>query len=226
MCHWQKTTISQLLASHLPQLFVVSPLVTLPPPVHLRLRLSLHRCLSLHPSGVSSLAGYCFASHHANAYSPLAPPTLVPITSCCAPLVPLVHSGWLSGSLSSWQRLASASTSATEELSPSRGVDLDCEAKSLVQRHASDDEKNLIVIWLQTELIGKVVAMVIACIECKSEWLWIGEELFVVSNEFQNGLRSCRHCKEMWAKMAHPVVRVVGGPNWFWLAKRWKDLEQ
>jgi hypothetical protein len=29
----------------------------------------------------------------------------------------------------------------------------------------------------------------------------------------QNGLRTSRHCKDLQAKMEHPFVRVLGGPN-------------
>jgi hypothetical protein len=36
-----------------------------------------------------------------------------------------------------------------------------------VQQQADNDEKNLVMVLLQMELIGKVAAMVIACIECK-----------------------------------------------------------
>jgi hypothetical protein len=46
-----------------------------------------------------------------------------------------------------------------------------------VQHQVGDDEKSLVIIWLQTELIGKVTAMVIACIERKPVQLGIGEEL-------------------------------------------------
>ncbi len=35
----------------------------------------------------------------------------------------------------------------------------------------------------------------------------------IASNVVQNGLRSCRNHKEMQAKMKHPFVRVLGGPN-------------
>jgi hypothetical protein len=71
----------------------------------------------------------------------------------------------------------SAGTSATEELSPSHGLDLDCETILPVQRQAGNYEKHLIIFGAQTESISKVAAMVIACIEhSKSEQLGIGEE--------------------------------------------------
>ncbi len=89
------------------------------------------------------------------------------LASCCAHLVPLVHSGWLSCSCSLWWRPASASAFATKELSPSHGLDLDCDAKLRIPHQAGNNEKNLVVCWVQTDLIGKVGAMVIACIECK-----------------------------------------------------------
>jgi hypothetical protein len=52
-------------------LAVTSPLVMLPPPVCLQLRLSLHRPLSLRPPCASFLAGCCVASHHANVWNML-----------------------------------------------------------------------------------------------------------------------------------------------------------
>jgi hypothetical protein len=114
------------------RMFVVSPLMTPPPPVCLCLRLSLHRPLSLHPSYISCLAGCCVASHYVDVFCPPAPLTLV------TPL-PLVA----------------------------------------------------LLICLLSTLAGCCVA----------------------SNIVQNGLRFCRNCKEMQAKMKHPFVTVLGGPN-------------
>jgi hypothetical protein len=123
--------------AHLVQLVVASPLVMLPlPPIHLRLRFSLHRHLSPGPSCASYLAGCCISSCHTATSRPPSPPPLITvlplvvppsrllsgwllhclssrrclpstgtcgsrctITSSCAPLVHLVHSGWLSCSL-------------------------------------------------------------------------------------------------------------------------------
>jgi hypothetical protein len=70
------------------RLDVVSPLITLPSPVRLRLRLSLHRQLLLHPSYTSCLAGCCVTSCHAATSRPPAPPPLI------APLSRLL-TGWL-----------------------------------------------------------------------------------------------------------------------------------
>jgi hypothetical protein len=56
-----------------------------------------------------------------------------------------------------------------KELSPGRL--LDCKAKLCSRRKASNDKEHLVVIWLQTKLTGKVVAMVMACIERKPEGL-------------------------------------------------------
>jgi len=36
-------------------------------------------------------------------------------------------------------------------------------------RHAGDDEKRLVLVWVQKELIGQVTAMVVAHIERKPE---------------------------------------------------------
>jgi hypothetical protein len=123
---------SGALASCPPRPFVMSPLVTLPPPVHLCLRLSSHRCLSLRPSCISCPSGCHIASHYNNASCPLALPTLIAPSPLVVPLL--------------------------------------CLSSTLAGCHAA-------------------------------------------SNVVQNGLRSCRHCKEMQAKMEHPFVRVLGGPN-------------
>jgi len=48
----------------------------------------------------------------------------------------------------------------------------------------------------QTELIGKVAAMVIARIERKPERLCVGDELQDLSNVVQKGLRAQRHLKD------------------------------
>ncbi len=56
---------------------------------------------------------------------------------------------------------------ATKELSPSIGLDL--EAKSCIRRQAGDDEKSLILSRVQTEASGQVTVMVIAGIERKPE---------------------------------------------------------
>jgi hypothetical protein len=52
---------------------------------------------------------------------------------------------------------------ATEELSPSTGHDL--EAKSRIRRQAGDNEKRLILVGVQTEATGQVTAMVVARIK-------------------------------------------------------------
>jgi hypothetical protein len=62
----------------------------------------------------------------------------------------------------------------TTELSPSRG--LDCEAKLLIQCQAGNNEKHLVVVWLQPELTSKVAVMVVAHIERKPEGLGAGDE--------------------------------------------------
>jgi hypothetical protein len=62
----------------------------------------------------------------------------------------------------------------TKELSPSHW--LDCEAKSRIRCQAGDDEKHLMVIWLQQELTGEVAVMVVARIEHKPEGLGTGDE--------------------------------------------------
>jgi hypothetical protein len=77
-------------ASHPPQLFVVSPLVMPPLPICQRLHLSLHRCFSLHPFCAFCLAGCHVASHHVAASCPLAPPALVASLPLVAPLLCLL----------------------------------------------------------------------------------------------------------------------------------------
>ncbi len=62
----------------------------------------------------------------------------------------------------------------TEELSPSHG--LDSKAQLCIRCKASDDEKHLVVVGLQTESTGKVAAIVIARIERKPKGLGVGDE--------------------------------------------------
>ena len=64
-----------------------------------------------------------------------------------------------------------------------------------------------------------------ARVECKLEWLGVGDELQVVSNVVQKDLRSFRHMKDQRTKMAHCFVRVLQGSNWFWSAKCLKFVE-
>ncbi len=61
-----------------------------------------------------------------------------------------------------------------EELSPGR--ELDCKAQSCIQRKAGNNKEHLVVIWLQTEAMGEVKAVAIACIERKPEGLGVGDE--------------------------------------------------
>ena len=61
-----------------------------------------------------------------------------------------------------------------EELSPGRGLDL--EAESCIRCQAGNNEKHLVVVWLQSESIGEVAALVIARIERKPEGLGAGDE--------------------------------------------------
>ena len=61
-----------------------------------------------------------------------------------------------------------------EKLSPGRG--LDCKAQSCIRRKAGEDEEHLVVVWLQTEVMGEVKAMAIARIERKPEGLGVGDE--------------------------------------------------
>jgi hypothetical protein len=98
---------------------VVSPLVTLPPPICLRLCLSLHRRLSPCPSRASCLAGCCIASCHTAASRPPVPPPLIALPPLTAPLLRLL-SGWLSRHFSSRRHLPStcASTSHHTPLAP------------------------------------------------------------------------------------------------------------
>ena len=74
----------------------------------------------------------------------------------------------------------------------------------------NERRNNLVIFRLQTESTDKVVAMVIAHIECKPERLCIGDESQHLSNVVQNGLRILIHRKDMQAKMEPPFVRVLG----------------
>ena len=59
------------------------------------------------------------------------------------------------------------------------GHGLDLEASQILytqHSQAGDDEKRLILFRVQTELIGEVAALVIACVEHKPERLGFGDE--------------------------------------------------
>ncbi len=83
---------------------------------------------------------------------------------------------------------------ATKELSPSIGLDL--EAKSCIRRQAGDNEKRLVPVGVQTEATGQVTAMVVACIERKPEQFCAGDEFQEVGYVVQKGLSSQRHLKD------------------------------
>ena len=101
---------------------------------------------------------------------------------------------------------------ATEELSPSIGLDL--EAKSRIRRQTGDGEKRLIFVGVQTDATGEVTAMVIARIERKPERLCAGDEFEEVGFVVNKDLRSFRHMQDQRTKMAHPFVsRVLRGPT-------------
>ena len=76
-------------------------------------------------------------------------------------------------------------------------------------RQAGNKEEHLVVIWIHTDAIGEVAAMVIARIGRKPERLCVGDESQDLSNVVQNGLRTLRHCKDLRTKLAHPFVRVL-----------------
>ncbi len=101
----------------------------------------------------------------------------------------------------------------TEELS--LGCGLDCKAQSCIRHKAGNNEEHLLVIWLQTEAMGKVKAMAIARIERKSEGLGVRDESKVLSDVVQNGLTTGRHPKEKQAKLEHCFVRLLGDPERF-----------
>ena len=63
-------------------------------------------------------------------------------------------------------------------------------------RQAGDNEKHLVLVCVQKELIGQVTAMVIARIEQKPERLCAGDEFQEVGYVVQKGLRSQRHHKD------------------------------
>ncbi len=89
------------------RMVVVSPLVMLPPPVRLRLCLSLHHRLSLRPSRASCPADCCVNSCHAAAFQPPAPPPFIALPPLIMPLLRL-FSSWLSCHFSSRCHLLSA----------------------------------------------------------------------------------------------------------------------
>ena len=69
------------------------------------------------------------------------------------------------------------------------------------------------------ELTGEVAVMVVARIEHKPEGLGAGDEFEVDGDVVQHGLRTGRHCKKKQSKMEHPFLRVLVGPEQFWIAK-------
>ncbi len=94
-----------------------SPLVTPLPPVHLRLRLSLHHRFSPRPSYASCLAGCRVTSHHtATSHPPVPPPLIVPLSRFL--------SGWLSRRLSSHRRLLSTCASTSHRTAASHPTPL------------------------------------------------------------------------------------------------------
>ena len=78
---------------------------------------------------------------------------------------------------------------------------------------AGDDKEHLVVVRIHMDASSDVTAMVIACIERKPEQLCVGNESQHHSDVVQNGLRTLRHGKDLRTKLAHPFVRVLGGPN-------------
>ncbi len=88
------------------RLVVASPLNMPPSPVRLRLRLSLHRRLSLCPSRASCPVNCHVDSSHAAAFQPPAPLPLIALLPLSVPLLCL-FSGWLSHHFSSCRRLPS-----------------------------------------------------------------------------------------------------------------------
>jgi len=79
-----------------------------------------------------------------------------------------------------------------------------------MRRQASDDEKRLILFWVQTESIGEVAAMVIARVEHKPERLGFGDESYVVSYVGKKDLRSFRRVKDQRTK---PLSQGVTRPQ-------------
>jgi hypothetical protein len=80
------------------------------------------------------------------------------------------------------------------QLTPSRR--LHCEAKSGIMRQAGDNEKRLVLVWVQKESIGQVTAMVVSRIEQKPGQLCAGDNFQEVGYVVQTGLRARRHRKD------------------------------
>ena len=64
---------------------------------------------------------------------------------------------------------------ATKELSPRVGFDLEPTSRILCQ--SSNNDNCLVLFLVQTELIGEVTAVVVACIERKPVGLGVGDKL-------------------------------------------------
>jgi hypothetical protein len=89
--------------------------------------------------------------------------------------------------------IVSYKPTATEELSPSIGLDL--EAKSRIRRQAGSGEKRLILVGVQTDATDQVTAMIIACIEQKLERLCAGDEFEEVGFEAKRALELKDICR-------------------------------
>jgi len=76
-------------------------------------------------------------------------------------------------------------------------------------------QHNLVVFQVQTKSTGEVAAgsHSHARVEYKPERLGVGDELQVVSDVVQKGVRARGRRKDMRTKMAHPFVRVLRGPT-------------
>ncbi len=99
---------------------------------------------------------------------------------------------------------------ATEELSPSIGLDL--EAKSRIRRQAGDGEKRLILVDVQKDATGQVAAMVIARIERKPERLCAGDEFEEVGFVVKKDLRSFDICRISGLKWHTPSSGCYEAP--------------
>jgi hypothetical protein len=118
--------------------------------------------------------------------------------------------------LSSWQRLTSSSASATKELCLQQAmVDLECEAKSKlsIRRQASNDEKHLIVLPVQTDWLARWQpwsrsywprTRTIGC--C---WRWI----IGIQHSGPTGPQIFETYEGSADQMAHCFIRVVWGSN-------------
>jgi hypothetical protein len=89
----------------------------------------------------------------------------------------------------------------------SRGHDLDHKAKLNIWCQTGDNEKHLVVFWVQTELTGKIAAMVVAHINQKPEWCW----RWIISSWLCGRVSDLVDQQGLWGR-TRPTTTRAGSP--------------